>query len=281
MNFIIKTALLEDRTSINICPLTPIKNYFLFLTQNKHRLKKEVKPYESETDKKSQVSKMFNYIAPYYDLLNRTLSLGIDVSWRKKLITTISSNQPEKLLDIATGTADVAIMMAERIPSAKEIIGSDISVEMLNIGKKKVDKKKLSTKIRLEEGDSENLPYKDNTFDAVTVAFGVRNFATPLKGLKEINRVLKPGGILSVLEFSKPKVFPFKQFYNFYFRNVLPVVGRVTSKDPKAYTYLYESVQAFPDRENFMSLLKEAGFEPQKFQELTLGICCIYPGLKK
>lgn len=261
----------------------PVNRNFIptFVAKSKRILKKEIKPYESESDKKGQISKMFNSIAPYYDLLNRTLSLGIDISWRKRLIRSVNVNSPQYLLDMATGTADVAIMMAERIPSAEKIIGSDISVEMLAVGDKKIKKKKLSSIISLEEGDSENLRFEDNTFDAVTVAFGVRNFENPLKGLKEINRVLKPGGILSVLEFSKPVVFPFKQLYNFYFRNILPVVGRITSKDPKAYTYLYKSVQAFPDRENFMNLLKEAGFEPQRFQELTLGICCIYPGLKK
>lgn len=244
-------------------------------------MEKEIKPYESESAKKGQISKMFNSIAPYYDLLNRTLSLGIDISWRKKLIKSVSLHHPGYLLDIATGTADVAIMMAEKIPAAKRIIGLDISVEMLAIGNQKIRKKNLASVISLEEGDSENLRFEDNTFDAVTVAFGVRNFENPLKGLQEINRVLKPGGILSVLEFSKPRIFPFKQLYNFYFRNILPAVGRITSKDPKAYTYLYESVQAFPDRDNFMRLLREAGFEPQSFQELTLGICCIYPGLKK
>lgn len=255
-----------------------IKSYFC---KKKVALEKEVKPYNEETGKKNQIFKMFNSIAPYYDVLNRVLSLGIDTSWRKKMLAVIAKHNPEKVLDIATGTADVPILMTKQLKTVKSIIGSDISVEMLEIGKKKVAKRNLEHLIHLEEGDSENLKYQDNTFDAATVAFGVRNFENPVKGLKEINRVLKPGGILTVLEFSRPTAFPFRQLYNFYFRNILPFIGRLTSKDPKAYSYLYESVQAFPDRENFQKLLVEAGFEPQNYKSLALGICCIYPGIKK
>lgn len=223
---------------------------------------------------------MFNKIAPYYDFLNHFLSLGIDRSWRRKAIKELKSHEPlELIVDIATGTADVALETAKRI-DVKQIIGVDIAQEMLDIGRKKIDKKALGETISLELGDSEDLRFEDSSVDAVTVAFGVRNFENVSKGLSEIYRVLKPGALLIVIEFSKPRIFPLKQLYHFYFKNVLPFIGRITSKDPKAYRYLYESVQAFPDGRQFTELLEKEGFKNCTWKPLTLGICSIYTGTK-
>ncbi len=235
----------------------------------------QVKPYSQDKGKKQQVSSMFDRIAPYYDLLNRVLSLGIDTRWRRKLVRKIAAQKPGQVLDVATGTGDVALEIHRQLPDSL-ITGADISEEMLEIGRKKVAKKGLTAQIRLQAGDSENLPFPDNTFDAITVAFGVRNFEDLDLGLKEMNRVLKKGGKLVVLEFSKPVSFPFKQMYNAYFRYVLPVIGRLTSKDPRAYSYLYESVQAFPDGEDFMRILKNNGYKTLENIPLTFGICTIY-----
>ncbi len=223
---------------------------------------------------------MFNKIAPYYDFLNHFLSLGIDRSWRRKAIKELKSHEPlELIVDIATGTADLALETAKRI-DVKQIIGVDIAQEMLDIGRKKIDKKALGETISLELGDSEDLRFEDSSVDAVTVAFGVRNFENVSKGLSEIYRVLKPGALLIVIEFSKPRIFPLKQLYHFYFKNVLPFIGRITSKDPKAYRYLYESVQAFPDGRQFTELLEKEGFKNCTWKPLTLGICSIYTGTK-
>jgi demethylmenaquinone methyltransferase/2-methoxy-6-polyprenyl-1,4-benzoquinol methylase len=242
--------------------------------------KKIVKPYEKEEDtKKTQVSRMFNRIAPYYDFLNRFLSLGIDTIWRKNAINKIKDAKPQYILDIATGTADVAIELVKRL-DVKKVVGLDISKEMLSIGQKKIDKKALDDRIELVLGDSENLSYEDNTFDAVTVAFGVRNFENLEKGLKEMNRVLKKDGQVMVLEFSKPRFFPFKQLFNGYFKYVLPQIGRLTSKDPKAYQYLYESVQAFPDGKDFVNILERTGYKSIECTPLSLGICTVYVGRK-
>ena len=239
-----------------------------------------VKPYEADGSKKQQVSKMFDNIAPYYDLLNRVLSLGIDKRWRKRAIKLLQEDNPQYILDVATGTADVALQVADRL-QPKKIIGVDISNEMLAIGREKIAKKNLQQVITLEEGDSENLPFEDNTFDAITVAYGVRNFENLEKGLSEMYRVLKPNGKVIVLEFSKPTIFPFKQLFNFYFANILPTIGKWTSKDPKAYRYLYESVQAFPDGNKFVAILDKLGFQSTKFIPLSLGICSIYLGKKQ
>ncbi|HMQ50018.1 MAG TPA: bifunctional demethylmenaquinone methyltransferase/2-methoxy-6-polyprenyl-1,4-benzoquinol methylase UbiE [Saprospiraceae bacterium] len=222
---------------------------------------------------------MFDRIAPYYDFLNHFLSLGIDKSWRKKAIRQIKPENQAYILDVATGTADVALEISRQFKSST-IIGIDISKEMLAIGRQKIAKRQLSDKIELQQGDSENLPFSDNTFDAITVAFGVRNFENLEKGLAEMYRVLKPGGQLVVLEFSKPKSFPFKQLYNFYFKNILPFIGRFTSKDKKAYSYLYESVQAFPDGAAFIHILQQTGYKANQCIELTLGVCSIYKGEK-
>jgi len=240
---------------------------------------KVVKPYSEQENKKGQVSKMFNKIAPYYDFLNRLLSLGIDTIWRKKAILQLKDEQPKLILDVATGTADVAIETSKRL-SPEKIIGIDISTEMLEIGRKKIKKRGLDTIIELQEGDSENLPFEDNTFDAITVAFGVRNYENLEKGLSEMRRVLKDNGKLVVLEFSKPTIFPIKQMFNLYFKYILPLIGRLTSKDPRAYSYLYESVQAFPDGDDFVNILSKTGYKSNQCIPLTLGICSIYSGQK-
>ena len=241
--------------------------------------KEQVKPYSIEGSKKKQVSTMFDNIAPWYDFLNHFLSLGIDYSWRKKAIGELKNLQPKKILDVATGTADLAVE-AHRQLSPDEVVGIDISNEMLEVGRKKIAKKNLSGKIKLQLGDSENLPFADNTFDAVTVAFGVRNFENLEQGMREMNRVLKPGGMAVVLEFSRPTVFPFKQLFNFYFKNILPLIGRLTSKDPKAYSYLYESVQAFPDGKDFVKVMESTGYQSAIHKPLTLGVCSVYRGVK-
>jgi len=238
-----------------------------------------IKPYSKEEEKKGQVSKMFDNIAPYYDRLNRFLSLGIDKSWRRKAINELKTKSPKVILDVATGTGDVAIEMVKQL-NPEKIVGLDISKEMLEIGKKKILKKEMSEIIEMEVGDSENLRFENNTFDAVTVAFGVRNFGDLEKGIREMNRVLKKDGKLIVLEFSKPTIFPFKQLFNFYFKYILPLIGRLTSKDKRAYSYLYESVQAFPEGENFIKVLEKTGFKYNSCKRLSLGICSIYTGIK-
>lgn len=238
-----------------------------------------VKPYQAEGSKKTQVGKMFDNIAPYYDFLNRLLSLRMDVLWRRKAIGMIKNREAKTILDVATGTADLTVEINKQLKPTK-IIGMDLSNEMLEVGRKKIAKKGLSDLIRLDQGDSENLQYEDNTFDVATAAFGVRNFEDLKAGLVEINRVLKKNGQIVVLEFSRPTIFPFKQLFNLYFKYVLPLIGKVTSKDPKAYQYLYESVQAFPDGEDFLDVLKETGFNSNQCKKLSLGICSIYTGFK-
>lgn len=218
---------------------------------------------------------MFDNIAPWYDFLNHFLSLGIDISWRKKAIGMLRATKPKTILDVATGTADLALEAQKQLAPDK-IFGLDIAAEMLEIGRHKIRKKELAGRIELLLGDSENIPFPDNTFDAVTVAFGVRNFENLEAGLTEMLRVLKPKGKVVVLEFSKPTVFPFKQLYNFYFRNMLPLIGRITSKDPKAYSYLYESVMAFPDGKDFVKVLEKIGYHSPTYKILTLGISTIY-----
>ncbi len=240
---------------------------------------REVKPYTAHEGKKEQVSRMFDRIAPYYDFLNRLLSAGIDVYWRKRAVAMIQRPEGRQILDVATGTADLALEIRRQLPDVR-ITGVDISNEMLAIGREKIRAKGWETYIELLEGDSEHLPFADNTFDAVTVAFGVRNFERPVAGLAEICRVLKPGGRLVVLEFSRPRIFPFGQIFTAYFKYLLPAIGRLTSKDPRAYRYLYESVQAFPDGERFLQMLKQAGFQEGTCTPLTLGICSIYASSK-
>lgn len=221
---------------------------------------------------------MFDSISPRYDLLNRLLSAGIDVGWRKKAIRLLKKEHPETILDIATGTGDFAIAALET--GAKKIVGIDISEGMLKIGKEKIKKQGLEHAIQLEQGDSENLRFEASAFDAIIVAFGVRNFEDLEKGLKEIFRVLKNNGTVVILEFSKPVKFPVKNFYTFYFRYILPFVGRIISKDKAAYTYLPESVNAFPDGKDFLKILEKTGFKTLQCIPLTFGISSIYIGKK-
>ncbi|RDV13412.1 bifunctional demethylmenaquinone methyltransferase/2-methoxy-6-polyprenyl-1,4-benzoquinol methylase UbiE [Pontibacter diazotrophicus] len=238
-----------------------------------------VVPYKDQNDdKKSQVAKMFNNIAGKYDFLNHFLSAGIDIIWRKKAVSLLAPEKPKLVLDIATGTADFAIETLRLNPD--KIIGVDISEGMLAVGREKLIKKGLAEKIELLYGDSENLPFEDNTFDAITVAFGVRNFENLEKGLADMYRVLKPGGTAVVLEFSNPRSFPMKQLYHFYSSNILPMVGKLVSKDNAAYTYLPESVQAFPDGQNFLNIYSKVGFRSTKWHSLTFGISSIYIGKK-
>ena len=238
-----------------------------------------VKPYDRDADKKNQIEKMFDNIAGKYDLLNHLLTMGIDKGWRKNLINMMSSQKPKLILDVATGTGDLAILAAETIPDL-QVKGLDISQGMLSVGKEKIVKKALQNKVEMIYGDSEDMPFDDNTFDAITVAFGVRNFENLNKGLQEMNRVLKPEGRLYVLEFSKPKNTLFRYGFNLYFKYVLPFIGKITSKDKKAYKYLFESVQAFPAYEDFLKILENAGFKSNNYKIQSLGICSIYSGKK-
>lgn len=234
-----------------------------------------VTPYKnSEASKKEQVAQMFDKIAPKYDFLNHFLSMGIDKIWRKKVVNYLKKYQPKSILDVATGTGDLAITALRINP--EKVTGIDISQEMLNVGKIKIKKKGIDDKINLIQADSENLPFEKESFDAVMVAFGVRNFENLQKGLKEINRVLKNNKPLVVLEFSKPKSFPVKQIYNFYFSNILPFIGKIFSKDNSAYTYLPKSVKAFPEGKDFLAELQKAGFHISKEKRLTFGIASIY-----
>jgi len=238
-----------------------------------------VKPYDDQPgSKKEQVTAMFNRISGRYDLLNRVLSLGIDRNWRKILVRRLGAAQPADVLDVATGTADLAMAIAKALPLAR-VKGLDIAVEMLEMGRRKVDQSGLHSRVVLEAGDAENLPYPDQSFDAVTVAFGVRNFETLPRGLAEMHRVLRPGGQVWVLEFSQPKGW-FRPLFLVYFKYLLPLIGRLSSKDPKAYRYLFESVQAFPEGKAFCAELLQAGFQQVSWTPLTFGTCSIYNGTR-
>jgi demethylmenaquinone methyltransferase / 2-methoxy-6-polyprenyl-1,4-benzoquinol methylase len=238
-----------------------------------------VLPYKEEREsKKAQVAKMFNNISKNYDFLNHFLSMGIDRGWRRKAIQILKPFHPKQILDVATGTGDFAIQALELNPD--KVTGIDISEGMLEIGRKKIQRKNITARIELLAGDSENLRFPENKFDAVTVGFGVRNFENLEKGLEEIYRVMKPGATLVVLEFSRPRRFPFKQIYNFYFKTILPKLGRMISKDKSAYTYLPESVAAFPDGMEFIAILNKIGFKKTACKSLTFGISAIYTGQK-
>lgn len=240
-----------------------------------------VVPYKDDAaGKKSQVANMFNSIAGKYDFLNHFLSAGTDIYWRRKAVDELKQLRPARILDIATGTADFAIETLRAATKDAQITGVDISEGMLEVGRRKLAAKGLANRIQLELGDSENLPFPDNSFDAVTASFGVRNFENLSKGLAEMYRVLRPGGKLVILEFSKPTAFPMKQAYNFYFRHILPVFGKLISKDRAAYTYLPESVQAFPDGRDFLNILTQVGFTHTAWQPLTFGISSIYTATK-
>jgi demethylmenaquinone methyltransferase/2-methoxy-6-polyprenyl-1,4-benzoquinol methylase len=238
-----------------------------------------VTPYQNEAAKKEQVADMFNNISKTYDFLNHFLSLGIDIIWRKKAINELKADKPKLILDVATGTGDFAFE-ALSILKPEKIIGVDISQGMLDIAQQKITKRGVQDKFGVKLGDSEKLPFEANEFDAVTVAYGVRNFEDLQKGIDDIHRVLKPGGKAVILEFSKPKAFPVKQLYNFYFNYITPGIGKLFSKDARAYSYLPESVAAFPDGKAFTDKMQKAGFSNTKCRPLAFGICSIYTGVK-
>ena len=242
-------------------------------------MSKTIKPYkDSSAGKKEQVATMFDNISKEYDGLNRVISFGIDVSWRKKVTKIVSKNNPKQILDIATGTGDLALMMSKLNP--EKIIGLDISPGMLEVGKQKIAKANLSDTIEMVVGDSENMPFEDNTFDAITVSFGVRNFANLDKGLTEIRRVLKPNGTFVVLETSNPTKFPFKQGYKFYTSFILPIIGKIFSRDKVAYSYLSESANSFPFVEVFDNILQKNGFINTEYKPVTFGVATIYSATK-
>lgn len=238
----------------------------------------EIKPFVSDKAKKQQVEEMFDGIAPRYDLMNRLFSAGIDMKWRKKTISLLKKLEPKTVLDMATGTADMAIL-ACRLLDPDKITGLDLSAEMLELGRKKVEKEGLANKIELVKGDGEAISFPDNSFDAVMVAFGVRNFENLENGLREMLRVLKPGGKLVILEFSKPN-WGFKNLYNVYMGIVAPEVARWFRQNKDAYRYLNRSSNAFPDRSDFTAILNRVGFSNTECKPLSFGICCIYSGRK-
>src|SRR5690606_27245893 len=233
---------------------------------------------DSDLGKKEQVTQMFDTISGDYDGLNRVISFGIDIKWRKKVVAIIKEKNPKTILDIATGTGDLAINLAKT--NADKIIGLDISSGMLEIGKEKIKKHGIESKIDMVLGDSENMPFEDNTFDAITVAFGVRNFETLENGLKEILRVLKPGGCFVILETSMPDKTPYKEGYNFYTKNILPLIGRLFSKDKSAYKYLCESASVFPYGEALNNILRKIGFTSITDFPQTFGVATIYVSSK-
>ncbi|MET0759119.1 MAG: bifunctional demethylmenaquinone methyltransferase/2-methoxy-6-polyprenyl-1,4-benzoquinol methylase UbiE [Flavobacterium sp.] len=243
-------------------------------------MSEKITPYKnSSLGKKEQVAQMFDTISGNYDGLNRVISFGIDVKWRKKVLQLVADTNPKTILDIATGTGDLAILMTNT--NAEKIIGLDISAGMLEVGRKKIEAKKLSDKIEMILADSENMPFEDNTFDAITVAFGVRNFENLEKGLSEILRVLKPNGIFVILETSVPEKTPFKQGYKFYSENILPLIGKLFSKDNSAYQYLSESASVFPYGEALNNILRKIGFIDVVAKPQTFGVATIYSASKK
>lgn len=237
----------------------------------------KVTPYNSENSKKSQVEDMFDNIAPKYDLLNHVLSMKIDVLWRNKLVDMLKKDQPQLVLDVATGTGDLALAVQKGTNS--DVVGLDLSQQMLNVGIEKIKKQNLDGKITMQKGDAEQLPFEDNKFDGVTVAFGVRNFENLEKGLSELRRVVKENKSIYILEFSKVEGF-LAPFYMFYFKNILPAIGRLVSKDNRAYTYLPDSVNAFPYGEKMKTILLNTGFRKVEYTKLSLGIATIYKAKK-
>lgn len=243
-------------------------------------MSKNITPYKnSSLGKKEQVTQMFDNISENYDDLNRVISFGIDVKWRKKVLQLVAQKKPKTILDIATGTGDLAILLAKT--NAEKIIGLDLSEGMLEIGKKKIIQKNLQHTIEMVLGDSEKIPFQDDYFDAITVSFGIRNFETLEKGLAEILRVLKPQGIFVILETSVPTRFPYKQGYGFYTRYILPVIGKLFSKDSVAYGYLSESANNFPFGESLNNILRKIGFIEVKHSPQTFGVATIYTASKK
>src|SRR5690554_6691266 len=254
-------------------------NILIFVKISFNIMADQINPYKnSELGKKQQVEQMFDNISGNYDSLNRMISLGTDQGWRRNVLKMVSDTHPETILDIATGTGDLAILLSKS--NAKRIVGLDLSAGMLEVGKEKIKALNLQDKIEMVQGDSENLPFEDNTFDAITVAFGVRNFETLEKGLAEILRVLKPNGIFVILETSVPTKFPFKQGYNFYMKSLMPLMGKLFSKDQKAYEYLSESAKNFPYGDVLNGILRTVGFKNVKHQPQTMGVATIYSASK-
>ena len=244
-------------------------------------MKKKVTPYkDSDLNKKKQVEQMFDNISENYDGLNRVISFGSDVRWRKKVIKQVCNTKPKTVLDIATGTGDLAIQFAEKLPKAN-ITGLDLSEGMLKVARKKITGTKLENNLKFIKGDSEELPFADNSFEAVTVSFGIRNFEDLEKGLSEIKRILTPGGIFVILETSVPTKFPFKQGYNLHSKYLLPLIGRIFSKDKSAYKYLSESAYSFPYGERLNNILREIGFIEVQHTPQTMGVATIYSASKK
>lgn len=240
----------------------------------------KINPYkEKEAPKTEQVAEMFDNISGKYDFLNHFFSLGIDKIWRRKVRNIVKDIPHERILDVATGTGDLAITLS-RIEDS-QIVGVDISTKMLEVGRQKISKQKLEERIELKKGDSLNLPFDESEFDVVTVAFGVRNFENIGKGLSEISRVLKANGKIIVLEFSNPSKFPVKQLFNFYSRKLMPFIGRLVSKDSRAYSYLPESVQAFPTEDKFAAIIEENGFTQATYKNVSFGIAAIHVAMKK
>ena len=239
----------------------------------------KVTPYNNNDSKKDQVAQMFNNIAYRYDFLNSLLSLGIHKGWRRKCVQLISEKKPKYLLDVATGTADFAIECMKLNPTS--VIGIDISEGMMKFGREKIEKLNLQKQITLQYGDAETCDLPSNSIDAITVGFGVRNFQNLEKGLQNMNRILKPGGQICILEFSTPRKFPMKQFYKFHFKYITPTVGKLFSKDSSAYTYLPESIKVFPDNERFVEILEKTGYYKATFQAVSFGLAAIYLAEKK
>ncbi|HEY0261795.1 MAG TPA: bifunctional demethylmenaquinone methyltransferase/2-methoxy-6-polyprenyl-1,4-benzoquinol methylase UbiE [Chitinophagales bacterium] len=234
----------------------------------------KVTPYSTDATKKEQVREMFDNIANNYDFLNRVMSLGIDRTWRTKAVNYIGETKPQMILDLATGTGDFAIEALRLNP--KQIVGLDLSEEMMEIGRKKATAHNAATILTFQQGESENMPFADNTFDAITVGFGVRNFENLEKGLSEMLRVLKPGGRVAVLEAARPMNFPFRQIFDVYYKYIMPLFGKLFSKDARAYSYLPESINAFPEGPKFVALLSKIGFKNAEFKPLTFGSCAFY-----
>lgn len=240
----------------------------------------KINPYSSDSRSKSeQIKTMFDNIAPAYDFMNRAMTFGIDRCWRRKAVDMLAKTSPREILDVATGTGDLAMLLARRIKESK-VTGLDLSEGMIAVGRKKVGEAGLEERISLQCGDCLNMPFEENSFDAVTVAYGVRNFENLLQGYREMLRVLRPGGTINVIELSTPTSPIVKPLYKFYTRYIIPTVGRMVSKDVRAYAYLPESIAAVPQRQAMTSLMSEAGFINTSYRTLTFGTCCIYTATK-